>query len=240
MATSPAAVAVRPVAGPTGLLLPRSGNFADVYQVCGPDGTDWGVKCFTRYVPGLRERYAAVAAAQLPFAVGFDFPADGIRVGGAWRPVVKMTWEAGGVRRPADRLRRDVRAGAGRPAGRPAGEAGHPNYQHPGRAAGAALTPDVDRFPHLVIAAALTALVELGPRLRVPAATVAETTVVYELDDDPSDSALALDTPGEFPVVPVPVPAVAARVALAAPAPASWAGRPAKGSGCGTRPPGRR
>jgi len=50
-------------------------------------------------VPGLADRYARVAEAltraDLPFVVGFTFLADGIRVRGAWRPVVKMGWVEG-------------------------------------------------------------------------------------------------------------------------------------------------
>ncbi len=87
------------VVGATGLPLPRSGNFADVYQLRGADGREWAVKCFTRPVTGLAERYAkvseALAGANLPFAVGFTFLPEGIRVGGAWRPVVKMEWVEG-------------------------------------------------------------------------------------------------------------------------------------------------
>ena len=55
-----------------GLPAPCSGNFADVYQVQSGTGS-WAVKCFTRQVPGLRERYAAISAhlrqARLPFAL---------------------------------------------------------------------------------------------------------------------------------------------------------------------------
>src|SRR6266545_4027886 len=47
----------------------------------------------------------------------------------------------------------------------PSGEVGHPNYQHPARAAEGTYSPDLDRFPHLVIATALKALSVLGPRL---------------------------------------------------------------------------
>lgn len=47
-------------------------------------------------------------------------------------------------------------------AGHPSGEAGHPNYQHPARLADQTYTPDVDRFPHLVIACALRALAVAG------------------------------------------------------------------------------
>ncbi|HEX4606736.1 MAG TPA: hypothetical protein VH092_00890, partial [Urbifossiella sp.] len=95
----PALKAGETVVGATGLPLPRSGNFADVYQVRGADGRDWAVKCFTRPVAGLAERYAkvsaALAAASLPFTVGFEFQGEGMLVGGAWRPVVKMEWVEG-------------------------------------------------------------------------------------------------------------------------------------------------
>jgi hypothetical protein len=37
-----------------GLPMPRSGNFADVYEVRSPlTDSRWAVKCFTRQVPGL-------------------------------------------------------------------------------------------------------------------------------------------------------------------------------------------
>jgi WD40 repeat protein len=83
-----------------GLPMPRSGNFADVYEVRNPaSGGRWAVKCFTRQVPGLRERYAAVSAhlrqAQLRYAVEFEYLEQGIRVGGQWYPVLKMEWVEG-------------------------------------------------------------------------------------------------------------------------------------------------
>ena len=43
-----------------GLPVPRSGSFADVYQFKGGDGKTWALKCFTRKVAGLRERYAKI------------------------------------------------------------------------------------------------------------------------------------------------------------------------------------
>src|SRR5436190_1700468 len=78
---------------PIGVPLPRSGNYADVYQVTGADGRAWAVKCFTRAVaPDLQARYAAIAAhlaqVNLPFTVGFEFLADGIRVKGQPFPVL--------------------------------------------------------------------------------------------------------------------------------------------------------
>src|SRR6476661_1124589 len=106
--------ASQPVVGPTGLPLPRSGNFADVYQLRGADGREWAVKCFTRPVAGLAERYAkvseALAKAGLPFSIGFSFLGEGIRVGGAWRPVVKMEWVEGLL------LNQVARENAGKPA----------------------------------------------------------------------------------------------------------------------------
>jgi hypothetical protein len=83
-----------------GLPLPRSGNFADVYEVKGAGGKGrWAVKCFTRQVAGLRERYAAVSAhlaqSQLPFTVDFQYLEQGIRVRGQWYPVLKMQWVEG-------------------------------------------------------------------------------------------------------------------------------------------------
>ena len=89
----------QPIVGAQGLPLPRSGNFADVYQLRGADGREWAVKCFTRPVVGLGDRYArvseALARAKLPFTVEFTFLAEGVRVGDAWRPVVKMDWVEG-------------------------------------------------------------------------------------------------------------------------------------------------
>jgi WD40 repeat protein len=89
-----------PTLGPLGLPLPRSGNFADVYELdCPATGNRWAVKCFTRQVAGLRERYAAVSThlgqARLPFAVDFQLLERGIRVLGQWYPVLKMRWVEG-------------------------------------------------------------------------------------------------------------------------------------------------
>lgn len=85
--------------GPVGVPLPRSGNFADVYRVRAADGRSWAVKCFTRPVDGLATRYAAIdahlAKAHLPFTIGFSYLPEGIRVRGAWFPVVKMPWVEG-------------------------------------------------------------------------------------------------------------------------------------------------
>ena len=67
----------QPVTSALGLPMPRSGNFADVYEFVGVSGAKWAIKCFTRAMPGLRERYTEISKyliqAQLPFTVDFDF-----------------------------------------------------------------------------------------------------------------------------------------------------------------------
>src|SRR5205807_9983805 len=81
-----------------GLPVPCSGNFADVYAVVTPQRT-WAVKCFTREIPSLRERYIEIskylAQNPLPFMVEFRFLDQGIRVRGQWYPVLKMEWVEG-------------------------------------------------------------------------------------------------------------------------------------------------
>ena len=76
--------------------LPYSGNFADVYQLRCPDGARWAVKCFTREVPGLRERYREISRhlvqAKLPFSVDFSYLEQGIRVGGRWSWAERFSW----------------------------------------------------------------------------------------------------------------------------------------------------
>ena len=215
--TDPELKAGEAVVGARGLPLPRSGT-SRTYQVRGADGKDWAVKCFTRPVVGLAERYARVSdaleQAKLPFVVGFTFLPEGMLVAGARRPVVKMEWVEGlllnqVVRENAAkppvlaalgqmwvrlcrRLREariahaDLQHGnvllvpGARPgayglklidydgmyvpalANQPSGETGHPAYQHPTRAATRAYSPDVDRFPHLVVLAALKGLEAAG------------------------------------------------------------------------------
>lgn len=79
----------------------RSGNFADVYEVCCPTGVQWAVKCFTREVPRRGDRYQVItrhlrlAKARLPFMVDFTYLEKGIFAAGAWYPGVKMQWVEG-------------------------------------------------------------------------------------------------------------------------------------------------
>ncbi len=83
-----------------GLPVPRSGNFADVYQIHCPDtGVDWAVKCFTRKVLDQQNRYREISnylrQVSLPFTIGFDYLPDGIRIRGQWFPIMKMQWVQG-------------------------------------------------------------------------------------------------------------------------------------------------
>jgi WD40 repeat protein len=206
---------------PLGLPIPRSGNFADVYRVKAPDGRFWAVKCFTRRVNGLQERYTRIDAhlrsANLPFTVGFSYLPEGIRVRGQWYPLVKMEWVEGftlnefvreNLDKPAHleallkiwvrlaRRLRDARIthadlqhgnvllvpgsspaklglklidydGMWIPAlaNQPSGEIGHPAYQHPARIREKLYSAEADRFPYLVVATALRALVVGGREL---------------------------------------------------------------------------
>jgi serine/threonine protein kinase len=90
----------RAVTSNLGLPMPRSGNFADVYEFnCPSSRHKWAIKCFTREIPGLRERYSAISAflkpLSLSFMVDFHYLEPGIKVGAAWYPVIKMHWIEG-------------------------------------------------------------------------------------------------------------------------------------------------
>jgi hypothetical protein len=82
-----------------GLPMPRSGNFADVYEFHGASGARWAVKCFTRAVAGLQERYQEIsnqlAQAKLPFSVDFTYLPKGIRIEHQHYPLLKMQWVDG-------------------------------------------------------------------------------------------------------------------------------------------------
>src|SRR3954454_6139725 len=82
-----------------GIPMPRSANFADVYEMTAPSGKKWALKCFTRQVAGLRERYAAISAylkqVNLPFMVDFTYLEQGVKVKGQWYPALKMQWVEG-------------------------------------------------------------------------------------------------------------------------------------------------
>src|ERR1700683_4213254 len=93
--SDPELQAGQPTTNALGIPQPRSGNFADVYEFdCPQTQTKWAVKCFTREVSGQHERYAEISrylqASHLPFAVKFQYLQQGVRIRGAWYPVLKM------------------------------------------------------------------------------------------------------------------------------------------------------
>lgn len=81
-----------------GLPLACTGNFAIVFRVTTPSG-DWAVKCFTRDIPNLQQRYHAVSEhlrqRHCRFLLPFHYHQQGIRVRGTWYPIVKMQWVNG-------------------------------------------------------------------------------------------------------------------------------------------------
>jgi hypothetical protein len=89
----------QPVVDLLGLPLTYAGNFANVYKVLCPNEQAFAVKCFTRAVADLQERYAAISAhlerARRRFAVQFRYLEQGIKVKGAWYPILKMRWVEG-------------------------------------------------------------------------------------------------------------------------------------------------
>jgi hypothetical protein len=82
-----------------GMPMPRSGNFADVYEFVGASGSKWALKCFTREVSGLQEAYREISKqleqTRLPFMVDFQYLAMGLRIRGQRYPVLKMHWVEG-------------------------------------------------------------------------------------------------------------------------------------------------
>ncbi|PSQ83699.1 MAG: hypothetical protein BRD44_03635 [Bacteroidetes bacterium QS_7_67_15] len=88
-----------PRTGPLGLPRPVTGAFAAVFPMTTPEGTTVAAKCFLSDAPDQQNRYRAVADhladADLPYTVGFDYQPEGVRVGGAAFPLLKMDWAEG-------------------------------------------------------------------------------------------------------------------------------------------------
>lgn len=87
-----------PGRGIPGMPWPRSGAFGQAYRIY-VNGQQWGVKCFTRLHADQEARYRAISGylkkTALPYMVNFDFQAQGIKVKGAWYPILKMEWIEG-------------------------------------------------------------------------------------------------------------------------------------------------
>jgi hypothetical protein len=87
-----------PALNPLGLPQPITGGFASVYRMQNGKGS-WAVRCFLHRIADIRERYDLISRhlkkSPLKCMVGFDYLPEGIRVKGAWHPVVKMEWSDG-------------------------------------------------------------------------------------------------------------------------------------------------
>ncbi len=82
-----------------GLPLMYAGNFASVFKLTCPGEQVWAVKCFTRQVADLQERYQRISdhldRQKRKFAVEFVYLPEGIRINGVWYPILKMRWVEG-------------------------------------------------------------------------------------------------------------------------------------------------
>src|SRR5438105_4350694 len=82
-----------------GLPFTYAGNFANVYKMECPGDQTWAIKCFTRPVADLQERYARISEHleknRRRFAVEFRYLEQGVKVKGAWYPLLKMRWVEG-------------------------------------------------------------------------------------------------------------------------------------------------
>ncbi|MBC7808440.1 MAG: hypothetical protein H7145_20080 [Akkermansiaceae bacterium] len=83
---------------PFGLPSPISGQFANVYRMQSPDGRCWGVKLFLRHLSSRTVQYHALQTHLLRLSpapswlVPFAYHEKGIRINGAWFPVLQMPW----------------------------------------------------------------------------------------------------------------------------------------------------
>ena len=81
-----------------GLPIVLGGGFALTYTVTAK-ARKFAVRCFHRYVPDLKQRYAQISDAVSGLAsdhfVSFEYQREGVRVSSEHFPVVKMAWAEG-------------------------------------------------------------------------------------------------------------------------------------------------
>src|SRR6516162_8798751 len=81
-----------------GIPRPYSGGFTTTFHLLNQQQS-WAVRCFTRTIADLQERYAAIdqflAQNKRNFFVSTSYLSDGIRIAGHWYPVIKMEWVKG-------------------------------------------------------------------------------------------------------------------------------------------------
>jgi hypothetical protein len=81
-----------------GIPKPYSGGFTATFHLA-HQSREWAVRCFTRAISDLQERYAAIdhflSRSRERFFVGTFYLSQGIRIAGQWYPIIKMQWVKG-------------------------------------------------------------------------------------------------------------------------------------------------
>ncbi len=93
--TDPELAAGRLATSTLGLPIVLGGGFALTYTVSSK-ARKFAVRCFHRYVPDLKQRYAQISDAigelRSKHFVSFEYQREGVRVRSELYPVVKMAW----------------------------------------------------------------------------------------------------------------------------------------------------
>lgn len=80
---------------PLGLPKPYSGGFTTTYKLVNSHSC-WAVRCFTREISDLQKRYQSIdnflSTNKCDFLVEANYLQNGIRVNGAFHPIIKMRW----------------------------------------------------------------------------------------------------------------------------------------------------
>ncbi len=87
-----------PEADQFGIPKPYSGGFTATFHLLNKS-RDWAVRCFTRAISDLQQRYAAIdrflERNTERFLVETFYLSEGIRISGQWYPIIKMQWVKG-------------------------------------------------------------------------------------------------------------------------------------------------
>ena len=88
----------KPSLNKLGLPAVSSGNFATVYPLS-VNGKKYAVRCFYRELKNQEKRYSelhqSLKHGRPPYFIQFEFIKEGIKVKGAWHPIIKMEWVEG-------------------------------------------------------------------------------------------------------------------------------------------------
>jgi hypothetical protein len=89
----------QPIIDPLGLPAVHAGNFAYVFKLRLATGTEIAARCFARFLGDRQRRYNTmsryVGELCLRCLAGFAYEPRGIRVRGAWYPLLRMDWVNG-------------------------------------------------------------------------------------------------------------------------------------------------